>query len=71
MTGTSPDDGLTARIDTLTKELAPHLDLHRYRLTPQEIRVARADQRLYYREFGSKSPRSKTPLHQRTECRIS
>ena len=34
-------DGLTARIDTLTKELAPHLDLHRYRLTPQEIRVAR------------------------------
>jgi len=34
-------DGLTARIDTLTKELAPHLDLHRYELTPQEIRVAR------------------------------
>jgi DNA-binding NarL/FixJ family response regulator len=34
-------DGLTARIDTLTKELAPRLDWHRYRLTPQEIRVAR------------------------------
>lgn len=34
-------DGLTARIDTLTKELAPRLDLHRYGLTPQEIRIAR------------------------------
>jgi DNA-binding CsgD family transcriptional regulator len=34
-------DGLSARIDTLTKNLAPSLDLHRYRLTPQEIRIAR------------------------------
>ncbi len=34
-------DGLTYRIDTLTKELAPRLDLHRYGLTPQEIRIAR------------------------------
>ena len=34
-------DGLRARIDELTKDLTPHLDLRRYKLTPQEIRVAR------------------------------
>jgi DNA-binding CsgD family transcriptional regulator len=34
-------DGLNARIDELTKDLTPHLDLRRYKLTPQEIRVAR------------------------------
>lgn len=34
-------NGLNARIDELTKDLAPHLDLRRYKLTPQEIRVAR------------------------------
>lgn len=33
-------DGLNARIDTLTKDLAPRRDLHRYRLTPQETRIA-------------------------------
>jgi DNA-binding NarL/FixJ family response regulator len=34
-------DGLRARIDELTKDFTPHLDLRRYKLTPQEIRVAR------------------------------
>ena len=34
-------DGLRARIDELTKDLTPHLDLRRYKLTPQEIKVAR------------------------------
>ena len=34
-------DELNARIDELTKDLHPHLDLRRYKLTPQEMRVAR------------------------------
>jgi len=34
-------DGLNARIDELTKDLAPHLDVRRYKLTPQEMSVAR------------------------------
>lgn len=34
-------DGLNTRIDELTKDLAPHLDLRRYKLTPQEMSVAR------------------------------
>lgn len=34
-------EGLNARLDELTKDLAPHLDLRRYKLTPQEITVAR------------------------------